>query len=499
MSRRLLAAAALTLACSVAGMLIALAAAGPYQKDTSLGQLEARASFSLSPGVDVYIPLADWGISFPVWKVPVSVHIEPRSLNRKAIAKVVGGDVSSLSRARRQVEEATVGALTRFLVFALLGWLGGAGFACSLLYAFRFPLAWRAAAGAMFCASVFLGFLIAWGAVSLRPAGLAEPVYYASGDELPKLLAIGQTLDRRIDNIQSRTEQTLKSVASLLDSGKTAPDGQSAIQVSDLHNNIAALRPLKGLPKQPFFWVGDFSTSGAALESPLLSGVSSIGSPAVGVSGNHDSKALMRALAAKGMMVLTHSGRLLPSGRIDGRPVIKVGKLKVAGFEDPLAAKGLSYPQVRTEMSFEDYPDGQRRQLAAERQMWRWWKSLPERPDVLLVHQDGLGRALAARIAKGASAERPLAILVGHSHRQRMDISGQITVVDSGSIGAGGILNAEPSAGLVRLHFQDSSLEAVDLISIDLESGSSKARRVSLENPGCDRQMVLCGSRAFSR
>ena len=121
MSRRLLAAAALTLACSVAGMLIALAAAGPYQKDTSLGQLEARASFSLSPGVDVYIPLADWGISFPVWKVPVSVHIEPRSLNRKAIAKVVGGDVSSLSRARRQVEEATVGALTRFLVFALLG------------------------------------------------------------------------------------------------------------------------------------------------------------------------------------------------------------------------------------------------------------------------------------------------------------------------------------------------------------------------------------------
>ena len=58
------------------------------------------------------------------------------------------------------------------------------------------------------------------------------------------------------------------------------------------------------------------------------------------------------------------------------------------------------------------------------------------------MHQAALARDLAARIEEADPAGAPLAILTGHTHQQRVDLIGPVTVIDSGSVGAGGPFGA---------------------------------------------------------
>lgn len=498
MKRRLLGFSLVILVFSLAGMLVATRLASTVDGRTALGEVRASTNFSLSPGVDVYIPLADWGIDFPVWAAPVTVHLEPRALDRRAVARLAGGDQQLLEEGRYDVERLALGSLRRFLLAVLIGWIAGALLGALVLRALGASHPWRATLFSAGGVTALCLSMLAWGFFSFNEQALERPDYYASGSELPQLVNIGQQLDIKVSQIQNRSEKIIQSVAALLDSRSQSDSGSSALQVSDLHNNLAALKPLRSLSNQPVFWVGDFSTNGVALEAPLLRRVARMGRPAVGVSGNHDSEALMLDLARNGMVVLTHKGRLLPSGRTDGKPVIRVAGSWVAGFEDPLAAKGPDYPGPRTRLSVQDFPDPRAKQQKLEEQVFRWWKALPRRPDVLLLHQANLARGLALRIRKSESGRRPLAILVGHTHYQRIDTKGGISIVDDGSIGAGGMLSFSYKAGLARLRLQKGELSSVDLISLDLKKGSARARRVLLSSPRCDQRLVMCGDKAFS-
>ena len=69
---------------------------------------------------------------------------------------------------------------------------------------------------------------------------------------------------------------------------------------------------------------------------------------------------------------------------------------------------------------------------AADR-YWRWWNALRRRPDVLLIHQAALARDLAARIEEADPAGAPLTILTGHTHHQRVDLIGPVSVPGAGS------------------------------------------------------------------
>ena len=72
----------------------------------------------------------------------------------------------------------------------------------------------------------------------------------------------------------------------------------------------------------------------------------------------------------------------------------------------------------------------------------------------------------------------PLAILTGHTHAQRVDLIGPVTVVDSGSVGAGGPFGAgKDDIGLAVLHFSEDpgALRSADLASIDPRDGSAQA------------------------
>lgn len=113
---------------------------------------------------------------------------------------------------------------------------------------------------------------------------------------------------------------------------------------------------------------------------------------------------------------------------------------------------------------------------------------------MLVVHQAAIGRALAQRIREAAPEGPAPTILVGHTHRQRLDRFGPVTVVDGGSVGAGGIFGAgTQDVGLAMLDLRgDGALDAVDLVSLDPPTSAGQARRVVVEAPDCDGTLVVC-------
>jgi len=487
--------ALLALSLAFGGMQLGVMLAGSHTEQTALGEVRSQARINFNdPGIDVFVPLANWGVRFQTWKFPVQVSLEPRSLDRSALRRLAKGNNDLLRAARFGVQRATLSAVQRSLIGAFIGALLGLCLAALIIQALRLPGSWEVILSGTVIVAAMLVSIGLYGPSSVNQKSLTEPDYYASGQELPQLLSIGEQLDGRINQISGQAEQTISALASLLSSGRTwANSSSSALQVSDLHNSTAALevlRPLAG--RGPIFWVGDFSIAGVAQETSMLEEVAHIGRPTVGVSGNHDSEALMLALSRAGMIVLTHKGTIKDGGSILGPPVIKINGLKVAGFEDPLAFKGPRYPGPRTRFSFEDYPDGKQRKLKAERIMWRWYQALTPKPDVLLIHQAGLAQALSKKII-ARWPDHSLTILTGHSHKQSVQIFGKIVIVNDGTVGAGGILNVAPEAGLVRLRFnKQAGLQSADMISLQIKTGQANAQRVIISDPRCDNKLVFC-------
>jgi hypothetical protein len=126
---------------------------------------------------------------------------------------------------------------------------------------------------------------------------------------------------------------------------------------------------------------------------------------------------------------------------------------------------------------------------------WQWWQALPERPDVLVLHQEAIGRALANLIWDADPDGAPLAILVAHTHVQRLDRYGPITTVNSGTAGAGGVFGlGSQSVGLALMDFDRTTgdLTATDLVQMNPANSAARAQRVITKTPDCDDQLVFC-------
>jgi len=114
---------------------------------------------------------------------------------------------------------------------------------------------------------------------------------------------------------------------------------------------------------------------------------------------------------------------------------------------------------------------------------------------VLIVHQEAIGRALANLIWQEDPEGAPLAILVGHTHVQRMDRYGPVTTVNSGTAGAGGLFGiGSQSVGLALMDFdrQAGVLTATDLVQMTPSTTAARAQRVITASPDCDEQLVFC-------
>jgi predicted phosphodiesterase len=206
-----------------------------------------------------------------------------------------------------------------------------------------------------------------------------------------------------------------------------------------------------------------------------VSRVVRLGRPFVFVSGNHDSDSLKRDLAARGAIVLTQRGRLHADGSY-GRTVVDVAGLKVAGYSDPFERRENEGYRDR----FEPEPSP-----AMQDAFTAWLSRLIGRVDVVMVHEPALIEPALA-ILKDAPPQRPLVFVVGHTHTPSIGRFAGVTVVNGGSVGAGGTgnLGEGTDMGIARLIYTtepDFQPLAADLVSIDPGSGSATARRERLD------------------
>lgn len=491
---------ALLAVCALAGAWTAPRVVGPatYSTDVADLRLQVGVSPPAERGVNLYVPLADWGLRAPVVDAPLKVGVEPRRINRIGVVRAVTGDESaSLAELRSQLDDALKAAALRAALLALAGALVGGLVAALLWHALGVRGPRRlvlAPLGGLALTLVVIGGLVAWSALSWSPDRLERPDYYASGVELERILDQADALRRSGEKYSDRVDSSIRSIAGLLDDkattgplGGEAPGGDTrrVVLASDIHNNLLALPALRRYSSgHPTVLAGDFTINGGKMETPFVNQMATLGNPVAAVSGNHDSPGTMHALAKRGVDVLTHS---------DG--VQSFAGLRVVGFEDPLAFAGSAFPSgLRAGLSFGDLPDGHERYLRAVQRRWEWWQALPERPQVLVVHQEAIGRALANLIWKADPDGAPLTVLVGHTHRQRMDRYGPITVVNGGSAGAGGVFGlGRESIGFALLDFDRAgALTATDLVAMTPSTSAARARRVITDSPDCDDTLVFC-------
>jgi predicted phosphodiesterase len=483
MHRGLLRTAAFVLLCvalALAGSIVALRAAAPESRAVTLGTVDVHVTPSRSGEVDVYVPVVDWGVRAEPYTAPVAVELEFRSLDRTAALAALrtGGTANaSLAGLEGELRDAVSDGLRRAAALALLGGLVGGlvGGALVAVFSRRRWLLFGPAAGlaVTFAAVVLVGV----GISRFDYGALREPTFYAHGEELPRLLefservlAAGEGYD---DSYSDAVEGLTQLIAVAGERAEEPPPIDRAIVVaSDLHSNSLVLPALQGFTSgKPVFLVGDLTQRGTRYETGIVPGVARLGPPVVAVSGNHDSRPLMLVAARAGVVVLTRSGRLLADGTTNGDPVIDVAGLSVAGWDDPAESATGSLEGRLLELK-------EQALLDAQEQFLDWFESLPERPDVVLVHRHSLAHGLLDLLA--AQGGEPVLVLTGHDHRQHVESEGAHVLVDGGSVGAGGAFGVgEEPSGFALVHFDaDEQARAVDLVEVEPSSGAASAHRV---------------------
>ena len=343
--RKLLTLAAVILA-TIGGAVTAL---GTFALERQLDVGTVR--LSIDPGhagaLDLYVPLVDWGVRFPVVKAPARIKVDVQSVDRKAVVRLAEAGTLNAALVRTQARD----ALAFYLRLAILAAVAG-GLALGVLIALavrsgrgprlRTTLLTAAGAALLCGAALILG---------LPPrSNVDSPQYYANGPEVPTALAALQSIGESAQTLDDEIDEQLVGIARFV----SAPAGRTPLTdrsprltvASDLHNNLIALPALESAAEAgPLLFAGDLTDRGSPVEQALVLRVARAGSRLVFVSGNHDSDVLERKLARTGAVVLTGSGRLRGNGTTDGRLVTTVDGLRIAGYDDPL--KRLSVDDYR--------------------------------------------------------------------------------------------------------------------------------------------------------
>jgi predicted phosphodiesterase len=474
--------------CALGGGYLTVRAFAATVQPFTLGTVRVTALPALDGRVDVYVPIVDWGVRASPYSAPVAIELRFRSLDREqAQATLRAGGTAGESLGSIRTELAQVGrdALRRT---ALLGFGGGIG--GGLLGGAVIGAAFHRRRWLLYGAVIGVLVPLTYGGVvlaSLRSvdySAFERPTFYAHGSELPRLLDFSEQLLTASERYTESYEQVLAGLANLvaLASEGRAPitSTTSVLLASDLHANTLVLPVIEEYAEEKtVFWAGDFALRGSVPEAELIPLIQRVGREGVAVSGNHDSRPFMTDLARAGVLVLTSTGRLLPDGTTDGRPVAEIDGLAVAGYDDPLEGQGLERDDRPLELDDAEFD-------AASQDFVTWFDRLPERPDIVLVHQHRLAHVLLDALAEADGG--PLLVFAGHDHDQHLEEDGDTVLIDGGTVGAGGPFEiGVQSAGFAEIHFTPSGEpRAVDLIEIEPISGNAQASRVILGDSSMD-------------
>lgn len=485
MHRGLLRTATLVLLCvalGLAGAVLALRAASPESRAVSLGTVDIDVLPARSGEVDVYVPVVDWGVRAEPYTAPLAVELEFRSLDRDAALAALrsGGSAdASLAGMEGELRDAVAHTLRRAAGLSLVGGFVGGLLGGALVGVFG-RRRWLLLGPAAGLAATLAAVAVTGAGVSRFDYGaLREPTFYAHGEELPRLLEFSERVLAAGGGYDDSYGEAVEGLTRLIAvagerSDRPVQVDRAVVVASDLHSNSLVLPALEGFTGgKPVFLVGDLTQRGTAYETAIVPGVARLGSPVVAVSGNHDSRPLMLAAARRGVIVLTRSGRLLDDGTTDGEPVTSVAGLRVAGFDDPAESATGTLEGRLLELKEQAFVD-------ARQQFLDWFDSLPERPDVVLVHRYSFARSLLDRLAQEGG--EPVLVLTGHDHVQHVEDEAAGVLVDGGSVGAGGAFGVgEEASGFALVHLDgDDRAHAVDLVEVEPESGSASAHRVVL-------------------
>jgi hypothetical protein len=319
-------------------------------------------------------------------------------------------------------------------------------------------------------------------AVLIQPRGtLDDPQYYAHGPDIPRALDALDAIRRTSGTLDQELDAQLVGLARLvIDPGRRRSLARQPVATvaSDLHNNAFGIGVLeRAAAGGPVFFPGDLTDRGTPLETDVVRRVVRTGHPFVFVTGNHDSDFLAQELASEGAIVLTRRGRLLPSGRY-GALTVKVDGLRVAGYDDPFERRSADSYRDR----YDNTPDP-----VMQAEFLDWVQPLVPKVDVILVHEPAL-IAPALALLKRTPPDHPVVFVVGHTHVAALQRQPDVTVINGGSIGAGGTGNLaeQTQLGIARFVFTRTPAFqplAVDLVTIDPGTGSSSARRIRLDTP----------------
>jgi predicted phosphodiesterase len=470
MLRRSLVPILLAVACALAslgGIVLALRASGPVVRPFALGTVEVRAGLSANGRLDAYVPVVDWGARAHPFGRPLAVDVEFRSLDRDAAlsaARSGRAADANIRVAKGELRSAVAAALRRAAEAALAGGVLGGFLAGAVVVASGRRRRWLLVGTLSGLASsvAFVGFA----GVALSRANwsdLRQPTFYAHGAELPELLSFSEQILTAGEDYTESYDRAVAGLTGLLSASRAEPSpapAKTIVLASDLHSNTFVLPVLSEYTRgRPLFWAGDLTELGASWEGGVVPAIARLGDPAVAVSGNHDSAALMRELRRAGVLVLDRR-----SGVVD------VDGIAVAGFDDPLeGGTGLAGRQLELHVD---------ERGSAVRSVLTWFDALPRRPDVVMIHQHALARALLGHVAESSPA--PLLILTGHDHRQHIDQEGAAVLVDGGTVGAGGpFAVGRAQAGFAILHLTAGNrIQSADLVQAEPLSGEGSARRV---------------------
>jgi hypothetical protein len=162
--------------------------------------------------------------------------------------------------------------------------------------------------------------------------------------------------------------------------------------------------------------------------------------------------------------------------------VVTVDGLRIAGYSDPF--------ERRASEHFKDRFNGGAPTAEMQDEFTRWLMSVQERVDIVMVHEPALIQPALA-VLRDQPPAHPIVFVTGHTHVASLQRQPGVTMINDGSIGAGGTGNLAEKAptayGIARLVFTtEPSFQplAADIVSIDPGSGSATARRTRLDAPG---------------
>lgn len=478
--------------CSIGvAILILLVVAGSFflgsrlvsssEADTDLGQVSFQFYPSWGGKIDGYVPIANWGVRFKRFWLPLTVKVELRTLNRERMLDVAEGDERVITSAQEDLKNGFQASLARVLIYSFL--------VLNLLLICSYPL-WKniprkwiiptVAFGVFLLISISIGVVLQ---AETKNNLLENPTFYASGSELQQILRVVD--EAEVDSIYgSEFSSIIRSVSSLLATGKAPADEENSVYLgSDLHANPLVVKPVSEIVgKKTLLLTGDYGQRGDDLETSfLVPKISAMAEQVVAVSGNHDSHKLMKSLAAEGVLVLDKDGALQKNGKSLPPTVRDVQDIEIAGVADPLEYKeGSSEKRL---MTLEEVSAQDSYKKSWAKKTVEWFSALKKKPNLLMIHQESLALEFAKEL-HDQGYSNPLTITTGHTHKQNLEKIGSTIVVNSGTIGAGGVFEAGVSGiGLAHLSFNtDGSLRLVEFLLVEPFSGAAQAHRLEVDS-----------------